>query len=177
MHTMLLQRACQSATPVPQHKCILCCFSWKTMRVCSECVLSASRCRQSAQPLQTERQGGGGTPRVMEPGVRLLGPGPFSHNPRLFPCHLGFLPTVSLDCFLKNLSNIHIRNGLFTLVEEITENKQAAMLLTPPNLCVLTLCDHIDANKQTTTTQRKRKTIVLQSKADASSMRILYYSV
>lgn len=31
------------------------------MRGCSERVLSASRCRQSAQPLQTKREGPGGT--------------------------------------------------------------------------------------------------------------------
>lgn len=58
---LILERPCQSATPAPQHKGILCYFSWKTMRACHERVLSASRCRQSAQPLQTGEQGRGGT--------------------------------------------------------------------------------------------------------------------
>lgn len=58
---LILERPCQSATAVPQHKCILCYFSWKMMREGSERVLSASRCRQSAQPLQTGKEGWGGT--------------------------------------------------------------------------------------------------------------------
>lgn len=94
---LILQRPCQSATPVPQHKCILCYFSWKTLRVCNECVLSASRCGQSAQSLQTGK-GEGGHAKEWSPGCACWGQSLFRYNPLVISMSPG-LPTAPLDCF------------------------------------------------------------------------------
>lgn len=84
MGMLILQRPCQSAAPVPQHKRILRYFSWKTMRVCNEGVLSASRWRQSAQSLQTGTQGGRDSPGK-EPRMRPLWGSLLRYKAPLFP--------------------------------------------------------------------------------------------
>lgn len=135
------------------------------MRVCTESVLSASRCRQSAQPLQRGKRGGRGTPEVMEPRMCLLGQETFQIQspppPRLFPCHLGF--PLFLWIFKRPLVT-HIKKGFIYLYRGNNWKPIGCPTFSHSNKPMLTLCDR----------NKKRKTKVFPSTAAVPSRRILY---
>lgn len=141
---LILERPCQSATAVPQHKGILPCFSWKPMTVCSQYVLSASRCRQAARPLQTG--GGGRSTEQWSPGWACWAASLSATIPRLFPWHLGF-PLLPLIFFFYRPLVIHIRKD-FVYPDRGNNWKQTGYKTSHSVKPMLTFCDHTETNKK-----------------------------